>query len=280
MEIPRKTRKTRKIIQFLALLINNAYLPGFLTGRIYQGPLKYICAPGLNCYSCPGAVFSCPIGSLQAVMSSYQYRFSFYVMGKLMLFALLMGRLVCAFLCPFGLLQELLHKIPFPKIRNMWRGLLRLKYIILVVFVLALPALYRGNFGIGEAVFCKYICPAGTLTAGLPLLIALPELREAMGWLFSLKAVIAFITVLGCLSVYRFFCKVMCPLGAFYSLFNKLSLYRLSFCKESCVGCGTCAKTCKMMIVPSLTPNSPECLRCGDCVKTCPSSALKTGFNV
>jgi len=269
---------TRKIIQFLVLLGNNAYLPGLLRGRIYQGPLKSICVPGLNCYSCPSAVFSCPIGSLQAVISSYQYRFSFYVTGLLMLFGLLFGRLVCGFLCPFGLFQELLHKIPFPKIRNLWKPLLRLKYVIFVVFVLALPALFRGSTGIGDPAFCKYICPAGTITAGIPLLITNPEMRDAIGWLFFFKAVIAFITILGCLSVYRFFCKIMCPLGAFYSLFNKLALYRLSFCKENCVNCETCSDTCKMMVNPSQAPNSPECIRCGDCVKSCRSSALKAGW--
>jgi len=268
----------RKIIQFLVLFGSNAYLPGFLQGRIYQGPLKHVCVPGLNCYSCPGAVFSCPIGSLQAVLGSYQYRFSFYVTGLLMLFGLLFGRLVCGFLCPFGLLQELLHKIPFPKIRNLWKPLLRLKYVILVVFVLGMPVLFRGDIGIGDPAFCKYICPAGTITAGIPLLIANPAIRDAIGGLFFLKAAIALITVLGCLSIYRFFCKTMCPLGAFYGIFNKIALYRLKFCEENCVQCGACSKVCKMMVNPSRTPDSPECIRCGDCVKVCDFSALRAGL--
>ena len=268
----------RKIVQILSLLGNNAYFAGFLKGRIYKGPLKSVCVPGLNCYSCPGAVSSCPIGSLQAVLGSYQYRFTFYVTGLLLFFGLLFGRLVCGFLCPFGLLQELVHKIPFPRIRNPWKWLPRVKYVILVIFVLALPALFKGDIGIGDPAFCKYICPAGTLTAGMPLLAAQPAMRDAVGWLFSLKSAIALITVLGCLSIYRFFCKVMCPLGAFYGLFNKIALYRLRFCEESCTRCGACAKACKMMIDPSKTPDSPECIRCGDCVKACRFSALKTGI--
>jgi len=209
------------------------------------------------------------------MLSSYQYRFTFYVTGLLMFFGLLFGRFVCSFLCPFGLLQELLHKISFPKVRRLWKWLPLVKYFILVVFVLALPALFKGNMGIGDPAFCKYICPAGTLTAGLPLLFAQPAMRDAVGWLFSLKLAIAFITILGCLSVYRFFCKVMCPLGAFYGLFNKIALYRLKFRKENCVRCGECSQICKMMVNPSQTPNSPECIRCGDCVGACRFSALK-----
>ena len=269
----------RKIIQSLVLLCNNAYLAGFLNGRIYKGKLKSLCVPGLNCYSCPGAVGSCPIGSLQAVMGHYRYRFTFYVTGLLMLFGLLFGRLVCGFLCPFGLLQELLHKIPFPKVRKLWKWLLRVKYVILIVFVLALPALSKGSIGISSPAFCKYICPAGTLTAGLPLLIAEPAMRGALGWLFTLKSAIAFVTILGCLSVYRFFCKVMCPLGAFYGLFNKIALYRLRLSEENCVHCGECSKACKMMVDPSRTPDSPECIRCGDCVKACRFSALRAGVD-
>ena len=265
----------RKIVQWLVLLINNAYLAGFLSGRIYQGPFKYICVPGLNCYSCPGAVASCPLGALQSMLASYQYRFTFYVTGLLMFFGLIFGRFVCGFLCPFGLLQELLHKIPFPRVKKLWKWLPRVKYIILVVFVLAMPALLRGDMGMGEPAFCKYICPAGTLTAGLPLLIAVPEMRDAIGWLFYLKMTIALITVLGCLFVYRFFCKIMCPLGAFYGLFNKIALYRLKFSKENCTHCGDCSKACEMMTDPSRAPNSPECIRCGDCVKACRFSALK-----
>ena len=264
----------RKIIQSLVLFVNNAYLAGFLKGHIYRGQLKSVCVPGLNCYSCPGALFSCPIGSLQAVLGSYQYKFTFYVTGLLMFFGLLFGRLVCGFLCPFGLLQELLHKIPFPRIRKLWKWLPGVKYVILVVFVLALPALFKGDIGVGAPAFCKYICPAGTLTAGLPLLAADSAMRDALGWLFSLKAAIAILTILGCLSVYRFFCRVMCPLGAFYGLFNKIALYRLRFCVENCTNCGACSKACKMEVDPSQTPDSPECIRCGDCVKACRFSAI------
>ena len=271
---------TRKIIQSLALLLNNAYLAGFLKGSIYKGKLKSVCVPGLNCYSCPGAVASCPIGSLQAVLGSYQYRFSFYATGLLLLFGLAFGRFACGFLCPFGLLQELMHKIPFLKVRKLWKWLPRVKYVILVFLVVALPAFVKGDMGLGDPAFCKYICPAGTLTAGLPLLIANPEIRDAVGWLLFLKSAIAFITILGCLSVYRFFCKILCPLGAFYGLFNKVTLYRLRLCEENCVHCGACSKACKMALDPSQAPDSPECILCGDCVKACRFSALKAGVKL
>ena len=95
---------------------------GFFQGKIYQGPSKKICLPGLNCYSCPGAVASCPIGSLQAVISSRNFKFSFYVVGFMVFIGAIFGRFVCGWLCPFGLLQDLLHKIPFPKKIKTFKG--------------------------------------------------------------------------------------------------------------------------------------------------------------
>jgi polyferredoxin len=216
------------------------------------------------------------------MIGSYRYRFSFYVAGLMMGFGLLFGRLVCGFLCPFGLIQELLHKVPFYKVRNtktrFWRMAGYGKYFMLAVFVIALPMFARNWAGMGEPAFCKYICPAGTLTAGLPLIAANQPMRESIGLLFALKASIAAVVVVGCLSVFRFFCRTLCPLGAFYGFFNKIALYRLNFDEHNCVHCGSCARVCKMDVDPSRTPDSPECIRCGDCAALCPVSALSAGF--
>ena len=91
------------------------YAVGFINGKIYDGSLKKLCLPGLNCYSCPGALGSCPIGSLQAVLGSRNFQFSFYIFGFLMLMGAVFGRFVCGWMCPFGLVQDLLYKIPFIK---------------------------------------------------------------------------------------------------------------------------------------------------------------------
>ena len=95
-----------------AALLTNIHLPNFAKGVLYQGKGKTVCVPGLNCYSCPGAAGACPIGSFQAVVGSSKFRFSYYITGILILLGVLLGRFICGFLCPFGWLQELLHKIP------------------------------------------------------------------------------------------------------------------------------------------------------------------------
>jgi polyferredoxin len=269
----------RKLIQWLALIASNAYIPGFLRGSIYKGPLKQFCVPGLNCYSCPGALGSCPLGAFQAVVGSIKYRFSFYVAGLLLLFGLTLGRFICGFLCPFGLLQELLHKLPLPKIKRPWSWPRYIKYALLLVFVIGLPLLLVNDFGMSDPAFCKYICPAGTITAGLPLIALNPPLREALGALFTWKLTLALLIVAGCLIIYRFFCRYLCPLGAIYGLFNRISLYQLRCHKESCVDCGICHSACRLGVDPAHESASAECIRCGDCAAACPHKALKLGFN-
>lgn len=170
--IKKQRKHLRLWVQVLFTALTNGYVIGFTEGKIYRGTSKKLCVPGLNCYSCPGAIGSCPIGSLQAVIGSKNYKFSFYVIGFLMIFGSLMGRFVCGWLCPFGLVQDLLHKIPFvKKIKKVPfdRYLRYLKYVILVVFVIAMPLLLVGESGYGSPWFCKLICPSGTLLGGIPL---------------------------------------------------------------------------------------------------------------
>ena len=142
----KKTLKpgTRRLVQLYAALLYNANLKGFVTGRIYAGPLKAACVPGFNCYSCPGAVASCPLGALQNALNTAGHTAPWYVLGILALFGVILGRTVCGWLCPLGLIQELLHRIPTPKIRKsrVTRALSYLKYVFLAVFVIAVPLWY------------------------------------------------------------------------------------------------------------------------------------------
>lgn len=267
--------KKRFGILAAASLIQNAYFKGFFTGKIYQGPIKNVCVPGLNCYSCPGAVGSCPIGSLQSFLSGLKFRFPYYVVGLLLFFGAVLGRAVCGLLCPFGLLQELLYLIPGVPKKNRFPGdkaLRYLKYVVLVLLVVVLPLCFALT-----PFFCKYLCPSGTV-AGLLLALRDKLVRAQLGGIFLWKASLLVLIVAACLFLWRPFCKYLCPLGAIYGLFNKFALYRMDLDKESCIHCGKCARACRMCVDPSQSPNSPECVRCGDCVKACPAKALKLGF--
>ncbi len=264
-------------VQALWALLTNSYLAGFLQGRIYQGKLKTLCVPGLNCYSCPGAVGACPIGAMQAVIGGWNFKFAFYVAGFLMFVGGLMGRFVCGWLCPFGLIQDLLHKLPFWKKLETFRGdrlLRKLKYIILLIFVILMPMVLVDVLGQGAPYFCKLICPAGTLEGGIPLVLLNQSMQNALGLLYAWKNLLLLATILLSILIYRPFCKYICPLGAVYSVFNSISVFRYRVDQEACINCGVCAKVCKMQVNPAKNANHPECIRCGVCRKSCPVKAL------
>lgn len=271
-------KRLRLIVQVCFAALSNGYVQGFVEGRIFTGPTKAICMPGLNCYSCPGALGACPLGSLQATLGSRQYRFAFYVVGFLMIVGALAGRLVCGWLCPFGLIQDLLYKIPFVK---KWKTLPAdnvlkwLKYVLLAVLVILLPLFAVDIVGQGKPWFCAYVCPAGTLEAGLPLVLLDKGLRAVVGWLYAWKVFILIGILLLSVLVYRPFCRYLCPLGAIYGLFNPVSLYRYTVDKKACTQCGACQKACKFNIRVYENPNSIDCIRCGDCRRACPHSAIQ-----
>lgn len=282
MDKKKQSEWKRHRFQILWAFLTNSYLVGFAKGKIYDGKLKNLCVPGLNCYSCPGALGSCPIGAMQAVIGSWNFRMAFYVAGFLVFVGALMGRFVCGWLCPFGLIQDFLHKIPFVKKISTFRGdwlLRKLKYVIFLVFVILLPMFVVDMLGQGAPYFCKLICPAGTLEGGIPLVLLNSAMRTAVGWLYAWKNVLLVVIVLLSVAIYRPFCKYICPLGAVYSVFNPIAVFRYRVDKEACVHCGACAKACKMQVDPSETPNHPECIRCGSCKKVCPTGAIYSGIN-
>lgn len=267
----------RKIVQVSAFGYSNTYIGNFVSGQIYKGRWKQFCNPGMNCYSCPAARLACPIGAMQAVSGSMNFKLSFYVIGFVLALGVVFGRAICGFFCPFGLIQELIYKIPFPK-KKLWKWLTYVKYVLLAVFVVIMPVTMVNELGMSSPAFCEYICPAGTLEGGIPLLSTHPELRATLGALFSVKACILIITLIGCLSVCRFFCKVMCPLGAIYGLLNKVSIYHMECNKKTCASCGKCHNICPMDVDPVKNPNSTECIRCGKCVASCPKESLALKF--
>ena len=266
----------RKLIQFTAMLVYNADARHWFTGSISDSPLKHGCVPGLNCYSCPGAISSCPLGSLQNTIGGG--RIPFFVTGFLLLTGTLFGRVVCSFLCPVGLVQELLYKIPSKKIKKtkrslkITRKLSLLKYILLALFVIALPLIFYLKDGIASPFFCKLICPAGTLGAGIPLVIANESLRQAIGFLFSWKVLLSAAFIIVSIFMFRPFCRFFCPLGAIYSFFNKTALFGIKLDIKKCTHCNACTGPCKM---DTLQVNDRECIRCGECIKRCRFGALK-----
>ena len=268
----------RKLIQLYAALLFNANFKGFSTGNIYQGNTKKVCMPGLNCYSCPGAVTACPLGSLQGSFSADRSTL-FYVGGIVLLYCFLFGRMICGWLCPFGLIQELLYKIKTPKVKKgaITRILSFFKYFVLVFFVFVVPVMYAFR-DTPLPSFCKYICPAGTLEGGIGLLAN--KVNESyfsmLGPLFTWKFLVLVSIVVASIFIFRMFCRFICPLGALYGIFNKISVFGVKVDVDKCTYCGHCINHCKMDI---RQVGDSECISCGECVDLCPVKAISWKCN-
>lgn len=263
----------RRLIQLYAFLLYNANIKGFISGKIYtSATTKYVCVPGLNCYSCPGAVGACPLGALQNALASSGTRAPYYMIGILVLFGIILGRTICGFLCPVGLGQELLYKIKTPKLKKSkyTRIFSYLKYVILAVLVIAVPIMYAANLPVPA--FCKYICPAGTMGA-LALLLnpSNAGMFNQIGPLFTWKFSVLMFVCVASVFIFRFFCRFICPLGAFYGFFNKLAFIGVKLDKDKCTDCGLCVAHCKMDI---RHVGDHECINCGECISVCPVKAI------
>jgi len=270
----------RKIIQLYSALLFNANLKGYITGNIYKGNTKQFCVPGINCYSCPGAIGACPIGSLQGSFSANNSTL-YYVGGILFLYCILFGRWICGWLCPFGLIQELVYKIKTPKLKKspVTRILSYLKYVILVFFVFIVPITYAFRDTPLPA-FCKYICPAGTLEGGIGLLANKVNASyfSMLGPLFTWKFLLLVSIMVGCVFIFRLFCRFICPLGALYGLFNRFSFFGIKVDNSKCTNCNLCIGHCKLDVNHV---GDQECISCGECINVCPTNAITwKGFKV
>lgn len=261
----------RRLIQLYTALLYNANLKGYIDGQLFNGATKKLCLPGFNCYSCPGAIGACPLGSLQNALTQGNHKWTAYVYGILALFGISLGRMICGFFCPVGLCQELLYKVPTPKVKKSWltRIFSYFKHVILVMMVVILPIMYIGGTPVPS--FCKYICPTGVFEGAFGLLPNNPEYFDALQIIFTWKFGLLLAFIVLSMVLFRFFCRFICPLGALYGFFCKVALLGVKVDKKKCTDCGLCLAVCKM---DTKYVGDHECIQCGECISVCPTKAI------
>lgn len=254
----------RMWIQLASTMLSNGYVATCVTRTVNTNPLKGVCVPYLNCYACPSALFSCPIGTLQHFMANRSV--PYLLISSLSIIGLTIGRMPCGWACPFGFFQDLMFKIRSSKIK--FPAFLRpMKYMFLVVFALLLPYFTGDNW-------FSMICPMGTLSAGIPWVAwnpinpatGQPALPDGPGTQYVISLCILVFFLILFVVTRRPFCKGVCPLGAILAMFNRVSLVRLEVAK-SCDGCNVCNSTCPMDLDVPLEIHSAECIRCFECTR-------------
>lgn len=252
--------KNRRFYQILTAFTANFQLFNFIAARLYTGKLKFIPFPIMNCYACPASVFACPIGTLSHFLVIS--KIPLLVIGIISAVASTFGRWICGWVCPFGLLQDLLNKIPSAEIKPP-EFLSYFKYVFLILLVILLPFFFKEHY------FCM-VCPTGTIEAGLYWVAVNSMILNMAGAFFLFKVATASAFLYFSVFIKRPFCRYVCPLGALFSLFNKLSIVDFSVDRENCIECGLCKKSCPVDLSIYKDANSLSCLRCLNCVRVCP----------
>jgi ferredoxin-type protein NapH len=243
-------------------------LAGLLNLGVFR--LHFICVPVLNCYSCPISVFSCPIGVIGQF--AYMGLVPLTVIGLIALAGLVAGRLLCGWACPFGLAQDLLYKIPYIKFEiPAWTRFI--KYGVFVGLVLLVPIILTPE---SPLYFCR-ICPVATVESAIPWAI---KNGTADLMRLTVRLVILFAVLIMAMGHHRFFCKVLCPLGACLSFFNRFAAI-FPERNSNCIDCGACNKVCPMETTHGeqkfgvYDNRAEECISCLECHKKCPTEAIK-----
>ena len=258
---------SRRLVQIASALALNA-------GAFLQ--LKWLCPQIMWCHACPASVVACPIGAIGYYISFAL--FPIFAVGLLLAIAALVGRLLCGWVCPFGFLQDLLHKIPIRKFElPAWTS--KIKYVILIVTVFGAAA-FLGQKSV--LYFCR-TCPVATFSAIVPKITqGTFEITSLVQFRLGLLAAL----IVLCVMVSRAFCRLICPVAALVAPFNEIAATAVRVDGETCVTCGVCRKVCPMGLEPTKLPGGEdsdfttrsECINCIECVGKCPKDSLKLGL--
>jgi ferredoxin-type protein NapH len=227
-----------------------------------------VCFPVLNCHSCPTSIFACPIGVIGQFSAIGVFPLS--VIGIIAVAGLVAGRFLCGWACPFGLVQDLLYRVPYVKFSiPAWTRFI--KYGVLALLVIAVPYFFSPAFPL---YFCR-LCPVATVESAIPWAI-INGTADVLTLSFRLG--LLFLIIVLAMGHKRFFCKVLCPLGASLSLFNRFAAI-FPQRNDKCIDCKTCNKTCPMETKSArfgvYDDRAEECISCLDCQKKCPTDAIR-----
>jgi ferredoxin-type protein NapH len=175
------------------------------------------------------------------------------------LLTLLFGRVFCGWICPLGFIFDLTYQLrvklfklkKLPEISEyMHRKLIYVKYVILILFILA-------TYHFTTYAYCS-VCPIGALT-------------NLSGTLIAYIVLIGFI-ILGFIYPMAF-CRYFCPIGALLGILSIAPLFKLKL-NSKCVKCKLCEKKCPMQIKLTENINQMECIRCFECISSCRKDAI------
>ncbi len=199
---------------------------------------------------------------------------------------LLLGRIFCNWICPYGILHHLIGWL-FGKGRsvektriesNRYRSMYQVKYIILIAVVVAAIC---GSLQVGLldpiCLFYRSMATAimPTMNMIFPASVYVRQFFHSGGWVIGF---LLFFLVAMNVVIPRFFCRELCPLGAFLGTLSIVSLWRIDRDPIKCVDCDLCLKNCEGAADPHTQLRKSECFVCFNCIEDCPEKAISFKF--
>ncbi|RJE49170.1 MULTISPECIES: 4Fe-4S binding protein [unclassified Dehalobacter] len=258
--------KSNKIAKWLRIVV----LVGLLAWITVEGYLHQ----ALGAAKAASVHALCPFGALESL---YTILFAGSYIKKIfsgtvvllvltVILAVIFRRSFCGLLCPFGALQELFARLGKKIFKKRYtiplfidKPLRYLKYVILVLTLVM--AWYTGTL---------WMSPYDPYSAYSHLMVVSQTIQEDAAAIVGF--ILLFITLLGSLLYDRFFCKYLCPAGAFYAFIGKISPTRIERDNQICINCKACNKACPINIDVAKADKvtSAECLNCNECILACP----------
>jgi polyferredoxin len=210
----------------------------------------------------------------------------------------LFGRVFCNWICPYGTLHQFVgwlfnvHKAKENFSRNRYRALFALKYGILIVFLI-MACFGALQIGLLDPICLMYRSVATVFGPAADMAIdAVPGVDQI--WLDTLKfapgaprrvfvgsfwiGLLMLALVSANVLIPRFFCRVLCPLGALLGAVSKFSLFRINRDVHKCTDCNMCLNRCEGAADPQGQVRTSECFSCMNCIDDCPEDALSFSF--
>lgn len=219
-----------------------------------------------------------------ALAGSFTYGLAAIVLG-MMIFAFIFGRFYCAFMCPFGILQDVIRFLSFRKKPVKSSNHKVLRYAILFValgllaggwsvfFRILDPYSFFGSIS-SNTVYPAYAATMETIDPNHAVQGSY-ELRQIVwGGIIPLILLIIIVIWRG-----RIYCTSICPVGTIFGLCAKKGIFQMKL-NKTCVSCGLCAKVCPAGCIDTATKSidNERCLRCMNCVSACRKNAVSFGI--
>ncbi len=286
----------RKIVQVLSLLLFVAVLFGV-------GPFPVV-LPVVFTLGLQQQAIGDALAMLQVMLS--EAVFPWIPLASFFIVAAFLGRSLCGWVCPFGLVQDFMGYVKRKQLEVSGRThewLIRIKYLVLVLIFLVSGSLaamlatgssggFRSALGVFASAPFNALSPADTLFAVIPTGIFnlysgvdsfATGVLAVRPLLWARFAVLGIVMVLAAY-VPRSWCRYLCPHGAFLALLNRFSFLGLKRDPLRCTkaGCSDCVQVCPMKVpildLPWEKFTHPECIYCLKCADACTTKAIKPKF--